>query len=68
MTYTREECDRIAEEYKARFGKYPPVLFIPDENTIIGLAERAIKRGSPINDEDMRAALKACGVTPERSY
>lgn len=68
MTYTQEERGQIAEEYRARFGKYPPILFELDQDTVIGLAERAIKRGSPINNEDMEEALKENGVTPERSY
>ena len=68
MKYTQEERGQIAEEYRAKFGKYPPILFELDQDTVIGLAERAIKRGSSINDEDMQGAYKAHGVTPDRSY
>ena len=68
MTYTQEERGQIAEEYRAMFGKYPPLLFELVENVTIGLAEKAIKRGSPINSEDMQEAYKEHGVTPERSY
>lgn len=68
MTYTQEERGQIAEEYRARFGKYPPLLFELVENVTIGLAEKAIKRGSPINSEDMKEAYAEHGVTPDRSY
>lgn len=68
MTYTQEERGQIAEEYRTMFGKYPPILFELDQDTVIGLAEKAIKRGSAINDKDMEEAFKAHGVSPERSY
>lgn len=68
MTYTQEERGQVAEEYRTMFGKYPPILFELDQDTVIGIAEEAIKRGSPINDEDIEAALKEIGADPERSY
>ena len=48
--------DQVREDYRDKFGALPPILMMMSMETYYGLLDKAIKRGTPVNDKDYEEA------------
>lgn len=53
---TNLNFDQIEEDYQDKFGVLPPILMMMSMETYYGLLDKAIKRGTPVNDKDYEEA------------
>lgn len=48
--------DQVREDYRDKFGVLPPIRMMMSMETYYGLLDKAIKRGTPVNDKDYEEA------------
>ena len=53
---TNLNFDQVREDYRDKFGALPPIRMMMSMETYYGLLDKAIKRGTPVNDKDYEEA------------
>lgn len=53
---TNLNFDQVRKDYQDKFGTLPPILMMMGMETYYGLLDKAIKRGTPVNDKDYEEA------------
>lgn len=53
---TNLNFDQVREDYRDKFGVLPPIRMMMSMETYYGLLDKAIKRGTPVNDKDYEEA------------
>lgn len=53
---TNLNFDQVRKDYQDKFGTLPPILMMMSMETYYGLLDKAIKRGTPVNDKDYEEA------------
>ena len=53
---TNLNFDQVIEDYRDKFGALPPILMMMSMETYYGLLNKAINRGTPVNDKDYEEA------------
>lgn len=48
--------DQVRKDYQNKFGRLPPILMMMSMETYYGLLNKAINRGTPVNDKDYEEA------------
>ena len=53
---TNLNFDQVRKDYRDKFGVLPPIRMMMSMETYYGLLDKAIKRGTPVNDKDYEEA------------